>query len=268
MGKSGEKPLSMRFIGLDLAWSPRNNSAGVALEAVADHAHWVAHCERLSDNAAVLAFVKRVAGEGPALVAIDAPLIVPNAEGARPVDRQITRLFGRYGAGCYPAYRNRPGSCTRGEEIVAALASHGFRQDPYVQRRAATRSVFEVYPHPATLALFHLKQTIKYKARSKRSLGFRRSELARLRDCLASLERYEPAMHIPPAVSTRDLHALRGAALKCYEDLLDAAICAYIAYYAWYFGPQGYQVYGNTTQGYILVPMTAWMRELLVKDAE
>jgi len=259
--------LSTRFIGLDLAWSPRNNSAAVALEAESSLARWIAHSERLGDNRQVLAFIGEAAGSGAALIAIDAPLIVPNEEGARPVDRQITRLFGRYGAGCYPAYRNRPGSCTRGEEIVAGLARYGFVQDPYVQQRAATRTVFEVYPHPAMLALFRLERTIKYKARPKRSLDFRRRELARLRDHLVSLEGHEPAMSTPPVVTGRDLDPLRGSALKRYEDLLDAAICAYIAYYAWYWGPQGYQVYGDTSQGHILVPMTRWLRELLVKHA-
>ena len=257
--------MSTRFIGVDLAWSPRNNSAAVVLEAEGERARCIAHCERLGDDEEMLAFIREAGGSGPALIAIDAPLIVPNEEGARPVDRQITRLFGRYGAGCYPAYRNRPGSCTRGEEIVAKLTHYGFVQDPYVQQRAVTRTVFEVYPHPAMLALFHLEQTIKYKARPNRTLDFRRRELARLRACLVGLEGHEPAVSSPPAVTDRDLNALRGTALKRYEDLLDAAICAYIAYYAWYWGPQGYEVYGDTTRGYILVPMTEWIRERLAK---
>jgi predicted RNase H-like nuclease len=265
MGRNGDKPLSTRFIGLDLAWSPRNNSAAVALEAGNHLARWIAHRELLGDNAEVLAFIQEAAGSGPALIAIDAPLIVPNEEGARPVDRQITSLFGHYGAGCYPAYRNRPGGCTRGEDIVAGLARHGFVQDPYVHRRAPTRTVFEVYPHPAMVALFRLDRTIKYKARPNRSLGLRRRELARLRTHLVSLEGHKPAMSTPPAVADRDLRTLRGTAFKHYEDLLDAAVCAYIAYYAWYWGRQGYQVYGDTTLGYILVPMTEWMRERLAE---
>lgn len=255
--------MNTRFIGLDLAWSPRNNSAGVALEAEREAAHWTGYRECLGDNADVLAFIREAAHDGPALVAIDAPLIVPNDEGARPVDRQITRLFGRYGAGCYPAYRNRPGSCTRGEEIVAALVQDGFVQDPYVKQKAGTRSIFEVYPHPAMLSLFHLEHTIRYKARLDRGLDFRHSELQRLRDCLLNLEHGVPAMHTPNAVASLDVHALRGNAFKRYEDLLDAAVCAYIAYYAWYWGPAGYEVYGDTTQGYILVPMTQWMRKRL-----
>ncbi|MGC8786691.1 MAG: DUF429 domain-containing protein, partial [Anaerolineae bacterium] len=198
---------------------------------------------------------------------IDAPLIVPNQEGARPVDRQITRLFGRYGAGCYPAYRNRPGSCTRGEEIVAELEKWGFVQDPYIQQRIDARSVFEVYPHPAMLALFSLERTIRYKARPNRSLDSQRGELARLREYIAHLEHCEPAMLSPPEVIARDLSKLHGKSLKHYEDLLDAAICAYIAFYAWYWGPAGYQVYGDMTTGYILIPMTDWMRQRLAMDA-
>lgn len=208
-----------RFIGLDLAWSPRNNTAAVALEADDDHAHWIVHCERLGDDEEVVAFVREAAGDSPALVAIDAPLIVPNEEGARPVDREITHLFGRYEAGCYPANRHRLGGCPRGEKIVAALAEYRFGQNPYVQQYSKTRSVFEVYPHPATITLFHLDKTLKYKARPRRSLDSRRSELARLRDLLQGLEHSEPAMSSPLAVMARPLSSLRGRAFKWYEDL-------------------------------------------------
>jgi predicted RNase H-like nuclease len=257
--------VTVRFIGLDLAWSPRNNSGAVALETDGATSRWLAHAERLGDNADVLAFVGQAVGSGAALVAIDAPLIVPNEEGARPVDRQISSTFGRYGGGCYPAYRNRPGTCTRGEEIVAKLAQRGFVQDPYLQKQALPRTVFEVYPHPAMLALFHLDTTLKYKARPGRRLDLRRTELARLRDHLGSLHECEPAMSLPEAVVQREIDTLRGAAFKRFEDLLDATMCAYIAQYAWYWGPSGYHVYGDTARGYILVPMTRWMQERLAE---
>lgn len=255
--------MNTRFVGLDLAWSPRNNSAAVVLEASAAVATWCGHAERLGDDAELLAFLRQAAGTGPALIAIDAPLVVPNVEGARPVDRQITSLFGRYGAGCYPAYRNRPGGCTRGERIVDGLSAAGFVQNPYIHTRQAVRSVFEVYPHPAMISLFELDRTLKYKARPKRSLDLRRSELVRLRDFITSLRHRQPAMFMPAIVTHRRIDALRGVAFKRYEDLLDAAVCAYIAFYAWYWGPESYQVYGDMGTGYILVPMTEWMRQRL-----
>lgn len=259
--------MNTRFIGLDLAWSPRNKSAAVVLKANDPVATWCSHAERLGDDSEVLAFLREAAGAGPALIAIDAPLIVPNVEAARPVDRHITSLFGRYGAGCYPAYRNRPGGCTRGERIVARLSEAGFVHDPHIHSRQAVRSVFEVYPHPATLSLFELDRTLKYKARPKRSLDLRRSELTRLRDLLTSLREREPAMFIPATVAHRRIGTLRGIAFKRYEDLLDATICAYIAYYAWYWGPGGYEVYGDMSTGYILVPVTEWMRQRLAQGS-
>jgi predicted RNase H-like nuclease len=257
----GGGTVSARFIGLDLAWSPRNNSAVVVLEAEARQACWIDHREQLKADHEVISFLRDSAHEGPALVAIDAPLIVPNEQGARPVDRAITRIFGRFGAGCYPANRSR--GCTRGEVIVEALCGESFVHDPHIQQRTAKRAVFEVYPHPATIALFDLERTLKYKARAGRTLGFRRQQLASLRDHLLGLANAEPAMLSSPDLATNDLQALRGLGLKQHEDLLDAAVCAYTAYYAWYWGAQGYRVYGDTCSGYILVPMTQNMRQRL-----
>ncbi len=257
--------MSPRFIGLDLAWSRRNTSAAVVLEAQDRQADWIDQHEQLGDDDEVLRFLTHAAQSGPALVAIDAPLIVPNEHGARPVDREITRAFGRFGAGCYPANRSR--GCTRGEAIVEALAREGFVQDPCITPCTAKRTVFEVYPHPATIALFGLERTLKYKARSGRTLRFRRQELARLRDGLLALANAEPAMLSPADVATKDLQTLRGTGLKRYEDLLDAAVCAYTAYYAWYWGPHGYCIYGETCRGYILVPMTQQMRQRLASPS-
>ncbi len=70
-------------------------------------------------------------------------------------------------------------------------------------------------------------------------------------------------MFIPRKVKDLAPSALSGSELKRYEDLLDAAVCAYIALYAWHWGPDGYHVYGDMTRGYIVIPMNDWMRERL-----
>jgi predicted RNase H-like nuclease len=254
-----------RFIGLDLAWSPRNNSAAVVLEAQGSSAQWIDHREELGDDEEIHSFLCSAAASGSALVAIDAPLIVPNEKGGRPVDRQISRIFGRFHAGCYPANRNR--GCARGEGLVDELRREGFVHHPYFEQRTSERTVFEVYPHPASIALFDLERTLKYKARSGRTIAFRRQQLSRLRDELLTLSDAEPAMHVTVDVTTRELGALRGRRFKRFEDLLDAAVCAYTAYHAWYWGPQGYEVYGDTSCGYILVPMTQRMRHRLAEVA-
>jgi predicted RNase H-like nuclease len=51
-----------------------------------------------------------------------------------------------------------------------------------------------------------------------------------------------------------DTNSLRGAALKSNEDALDAIVCAYIAYYYWFWGSTGTHLFGDLESGYIIVP--------------
>ena len=51
-----------------------------------------------------------------------------------------------------------------------------------------------------------------------------------------------------------DLDALRGRALKAYEDTLDSLLCAYEGYYFWYWGFDRNEVFGDIESGYILNP--------------
>jgi predicted RNase H-like nuclease len=115
------------------------------------------------------------------------------------------------------------------------------------------------------LAVFGLSRTLKYKARSHRSLQSRRAQLGQVQTHLVNLQHHRPAMFLPEPITNQDLSVLRDKSFKHYEDLLDAAVCAYIAYHAWYWGPAGYEVYGDMALGYILVPMTDWIRRLLAQ---
>jgi histidinol-phosphate phosphatase family protein len=252
----------VRFVGIDLAWSPRNNSGGAVLSA---SGQLLAATAILGNDSEVLDFITNaVPSNSPGLIAIDAPLAVPNEAGARPCDRQVASVFSRFEAAPYPANRRnlRRYGGLRAEAIQKRLQFLGFRHDPYIKGRVPTRQVIEVFPHPATISLFHLGRTLKYKARSKRDYTLRWRELARLRDHLGSLADANPPLRLPNDVAKMPIQGLRGRSFKEAEDLLDALVCAYSAFYAWHNGPRGYAVYGNATQGHILVPMTApmWTR--------
>jgi predicted RNase H-like nuclease len=254
----------MRFVGVDLAWSPRNRSAGVVLSADGQLLEAIA---TLGTDDDILAFIVRaIPADRPGLIAIDAPLAVPNETGSRSSDKHVAAVFGRFQAGPYPANRKnlaRYGGL-RGEEIRRRLQSHAFRFDPHIARQTLTRQVVEVFPHPATVSLFHLERTLKYKARSGREYPFRWRELERLRQYLAVLAEAKPSLRLSPEVAEMPIEGLRGRAFKRAEDLLDAIVCAFSALYAWYHGPQGYEVYSPQAvagQDHILVPMTPWMRE-------
>lgn len=261
----------MRFVGIDLAWSPRNRSGGAVLSAGGKLLH---ACADLSDDDAVLEFVvNAIPADRPGLVAIDAPLAVPNKTGGRACDRQVAAVFRRFEAS--PYYANRRNLARfgglRAENITCRLRFLGFRHDPKIARQVKTRQVIEVFPHPATVSLFHLERTLKYKARSGRDYALRWRELARLREYLIALAGTEPPLHMSSDVVAMQIVGQRGRAFKEAEDLLDAVTCAYSALYAWHHGPRGYAIYGQQAaqdphaaeadleQGHILVPMTPTM---------
>ncbi|MGD9046694.1 MAG: HAD-IIIA family hydrolase [Anaerolineae bacterium] len=252
----------MRFVGIDLAWSPRNSSGGVVLS---ETGQVLAATASLGDDEAVLDFVTQGVPSGaPGLIAIDAPLVVPNETGGRPCDRQVAAVFRRFEAAPYLANRrnlSRYGGL-RAEAIRQRLGFLGFGQQPHIRQQQPTRQVIEVFPHPATVSLFGLERTLKYKARSGRGYSLRWRELERLRDSLASLANATPPLRLSSDLATMPVEGLRGSRFKETEDLLDAMVCAYSASYAWHHGPRGYAVYGNTDEGHILVPMTPnmWSR--------
>jgi histidinol-phosphate phosphatase family protein len=249
----------VRFVGIDLAWSPRNLSGGVILAAGGE---LEATTASLGDDDEIVDFVtSAVPADCPGLVAIDAPLAVPNETGGRPCDAQVASIYGRFEAAPYQANRRtlRKYGGLRGEALRVRLERLGFRHDPWILRRTPTRQLVEVFPHPATVSLLHLERTLKYKARQGRGYELRWHELARLREGLVSLARAEPALHLPERLRSMPIKGLRGRAFKEVEDGLDAIVCAYGAAHAWFHGPRGYALYGNAAEGHILVPMTAQM---------
>ena len=239
----------MHFVGIDLAWSYRNPSAVVILE----RERAIAWSDKVGNDEEIIAFLREVIREKPALVAVDAPLVVPNEKGIRSCDRELAEAFRRYEAAPHPANRLRFGGKVRGEELTRKLEQEGFVHSPFIEPLRETRQVVEIYPHPATITLFGLEKTLKYKARPGRSIDFRKAELMRFITLLKGLEEAFPALHAP-AILNKDVLPLNGRKLKAFEDLIDALFCAYIALYCWTWGPQKYRVFGNKAEGYIIVP--------------
>lgn len=254
----------MYLVGVNLAWSDRNTTAVAVAESDGLEAALCVHREALRSDQDIADFIDQCVGSTPALVAIDAPLKVPNEAGSRPVERRITKVFGRFEAPARPAFRSlwaRWGQEVRGERMVECLAEKGFLHSPRVQKRDQRRLVFEVYPHPAMVSLFHLNRTLKYKRNRPHQERLR--EFHRYKRYLKGLAFSEPRLTLGEEIVGRDLASLKGESLETYEDLLDAVFCAYIAYYSWYWGPERYEIFGDEHYGYILVPMTPWMRAQL-----
>jgi predicted RNase H-like nuclease len=111
---------------------------------------------------------------GPALVAVDAPLIVRNAAGtSRHCDRVITSVFGSSHAGTHSANLGIASFAAgiRAERLASRL---GIGTDPVLSPGEPLRRMIEVYPHPAMVSLFGLRFTLKYKAKGGRDRLSRR----------------------------------------------------------------------------------------------
>jgi predicted RNase H-like nuclease len=202
-----------------------------------------------SSRAAVLDWVDQVApSDIPALVAVDAPTLIPNETGMRLCDRLAHRHFGKYDAGCYPANRSRPFAANL-IEFGLALEARGFRHAPTISPQVPGRYQIELFPHPATIHLFRLSKILKYK---KGRIGDRRPALEKLRNLqISTFPDLEPPLGLDPqalpAIPTG------GKALKVVEDQLDSLTCAYAGAHWWWWGRERNWVLGDNS-GYIVVP--------------
>lgn len=96
----------MFFVGIDLAWSPKNGSGIAILEGNKKEAKVVCYDVVLTDEE-MLHQIQEKVKKHDAFIAIDAPLIVPNEEGRRVAEAVVGQLFRKYDAGAHPANRKR-----------------------------------------------------------------------------------------------------------------------------------------------------------------
>jgi predicted RNase H-like nuclease/ppGpp synthetase/RelA/SpoT-type nucleotidyltranferase len=235
----------MHFVGLDLAWGEKSQT-GVA---VVDSEGRLLHVGTAGDDESIAAAIAPYTRE-ECLVAIDAPLIVPNQTGARPCERALNRDFSKFDAGARPAFRERPEfNPPRGEVLAARL---GLDLDPASH---AQRTAIEVFPHPASVVLFNLEKTLKYK---RGKFDERKLALLELMTHIEALDDATPRLRVNRSVTWVELRkrieaATRPGQLDRDEDPVDAVLCAYIALYR-YHRPDDVTTYGDFETGYIVTP--------------
>jgi predicted RNase H-like nuclease len=188
------------------------------------------------------------------VVAFDAPLVVTNPSGNRPAEAALNRDFRRFDAGTHPANTGLAWFADggRGARLCAAL---GLDLDP---RSSAPRKALEVYPHAASVALFSLAKTLKYKQKQGRELTGLRSELLRLMAFVESLHAASPSLDVGGCPQWMQLkndvtRATRKSELRRAEDPVDAVLCAYVARYATE-RPDAVTIYGDPATGCIVTP--------------
>ena len=241
----------MQYLGIDLAWGERART-GVAL--LAPDGRLVRSASVRTDDE-IAEFLGAEAGRSGMVAAIDAPLIVPNASGQRPCEREVGRLFGRFHAGAYPANRGNPAfaSGPRGARLAHRF---GWVLDPDVRPDDDAAVAIEVYPHPAMIVLFGLDRVLPYKGKSGRDVDSRRAAFETVLDHIDRA--CGPLLRLDSSGRWRTLRdrvaaARRPVDLDIAEDEVDAILCAYLAW-LWANRPDRMAVLGDVTDGYIVIP--------------
>jgi predicted RNase H-like nuclease/ppGpp synthetase/RelA/SpoT-type nucleotidyltranferase len=239
----------MHFVGLDLAWG-EVKPTGVAVIS-ADGA--LVHISAQTDDASILAATAAFVADD-CVVGIDAPLVVTNPKGNRPCEAALNRDFRGFEAGTHPSNTGKPefANGTRGARLAAAM---DLTLDPYSPR---PRRALEVYPHAASVALFRLGRTLKYKHKQGRKRDGLQSELLQLMNLIEGLAAAEVPLHVAGHEDWQRLrrsveNATRKSELRRAEDPVDAVLCAYVALYS-VRRPDDVTLYGDADTGYILTP--------------
>ncbi len=166
-----------------------------------------------------------------------------NATGNRRAERELNADFAKFQAGAHPTNQAKPeftDGDTRGGRLVRKL---GLDLDP---RSGRPRRAIEVYPHAATVALFRLGRTLKYKNKPGRTLDGMRAELLVLMGHLEAV----PELHLGEdwtVLRTAVETAARKSELRRVEDQVDAVVCAYVALVA-VRRPDDVTVYGTAAR--------------------
>jgi predicted RNase H-like nuclease len=237
---------AVRCFGIDLAWSDNHLSGVCALDddgVIVD--------ERLlqTDDEIVAWVSERL--DGPAVLAVDAPLRVPNETGRRAGENEVAAMYGGRKAGPHSSNRSlfmRRYGRIRGEDLAARFVELGFG-GPW---DGGERTLLEVYPHPAIIEAFDLPERLRYKAKPGLGSEGRRTGLRNLARLLATLATADPPMTGPAVVVTDEV---RGRGAKAIEDRLDARVSAWVAAVWARHGTHRMRLFGDASNGHIAVPI-------------
>ncbi|WP_306231924.1 DUF429 domain-containing protein [Agrococcus beijingensis] len=236
-------------VGVDLAWGLASGRTGVA--ALDESGAYLASATVRTDDE-IVEWTRGQVGEAKlGVVAIDAPIVVPNEVGRRDCEQEIHRHFGRFDAGAHSTNRSKPTMNPPRAETLVERIGLGF--DPASNSR--TDVAIEVYPHPAMVGLWGLDLILKYKHKTKYEFDFRRTEFLILLSRLAAIESLalQGAPRWTEIVRVVDGATTHGE-LNRVEDEVDGIVCAYLAW-LWAERDERLTVYGDVERGYIVAPL-------------
>ena len=164
------------------------------------------------------------------VVALDIPIAKAKFDSRRAADSAISKEFGSRGCAAHSPNAVRPGPLS--QSITSQLSDEGARLATTTEPQPAGLCAIEVYPHPALLALLGSDYRVPYKVSKCLKYWPRTSKKERIAKLLVEFEKINFALveifrNVPIELPhSREIETL--AALKRYEDALDALICAWV----------------------------------------
>lgn len=237
------------YIGIDLAWGEKNYS-GFCVAAEDPNRLKILELKLLKSIDEIVEAIKKYQ-DFKIYVGVDAPLVVPNEEGNREIEKEFNKDFAKYKISMLPANKkllSKYSPKIRSIELFEKLKSLGFQRD-YTQEKV----IFEVYTHSTIAMCFHNHQILPYKRKKGRCGEFIKEQLSLYQKYLQKEFRPHPALK-------EDIALLKGQKVKDYEDMLDAITCAYSIYYCKENDAKFYQVDGIDT---FVTPISKWKVYLL-----
>ncbi|MEC7946635.1 MAG: DUF429 domain-containing protein [Myxococcota bacterium] len=243
------RPRRPRYLGLDLAWAPRNSSGGAVIEIDEDGSSIkVISTASLRAHEDILRWIARNRGRAGCVIAVNAPIIVENTGGRRPCDDLLEHHFGKHHV---DEYQVNVVNASHPRTIGRAMMRMGFDPNPM----AEGDRVVETYNQAAQIMLFDQERPIRLKAGP---VGARKDAVARFRELLYDkLGDAIPTLLDSEAldeVVDADLPSSNGSRVGQLEEQLQAVLCAYTAAYLDIRGPESCAFLGDLNDGYVLLP--------------
>lgn len=234
----------MRFIGIDLAWTTKNETGICVLDDGGNILHLSAE---VYSNDEIIEIIQEFY-QHPTFVAIDAPIVVPNETGSRPAESALARdLIHNHrirAFHCSRSYLTKHYGSIRAEVIALKLTDDKNFKIGYFQGEDC---VVETLPTGIIAGLFPEHAPFKYKIKKGVSTQFAGEELIRLASLFEENGLLNELAINSQLKYSKNLH-------KHLEDQIDAFLCAYMGYRLQYKGTK-VLIYGDYSNGFILLPL-------------
>lgn len=234
----------MRFIGIDLAWTTKNETGICVLDDGGNILHLSAE---VYSNDEIIEIIQEFY-QHPTFVAIDAPIVVPNETGSRPAESALARdLIHNHrirAFHCSRSYLTKHYGSIRAEVIALKLTDDKNFKIGYFQGEDC---VVETLPTGIIAGLFPEHAPFKYKIKKGVSTQFAGEELIRLASLFEENGLLDELAINPQLKYSKNLH-------KHLEDQIDAFLCAFMGYRLQYKGTK-VLIYGDYSNGFILLPL-------------